>query len=294
MSERKNIQLCYPFETKRLESWGYPVLVQPKLDGERCRALFNNVYPGVGGWKLLSSTEEIIISMQHISTELYKSNISPHLELDGELYLHGQPFEEIHSRVSRRVNPHPEADKIEYHIFDLCSNESDSQYERLYTLNKLKTQLKDDKVKIVKTILVHNFDHLWEIYNQFLSEGYEGMIVRHPGANYLRRRSIYVMKFKPKKDDYYTVVGVKEEVDKFGNPKGRLGALLCQDEGQEVTFSVGSGLTDEDRRKYWGVDLTGWLCHIQYQHITPGKGVPRFPVFVKLIEPLHLKEKNNE
>jgi len=34
--KRAGVQLCYPFEEKRLAKWEPPYIVQPKLDGERC------------------------------------------------------------------------------------------------------------------------------------------------------------------------------------------------------------------------------------------------------------------
>jgi hypothetical protein len=50
---RTGIMLCYPFEEKRLNKWGNKFLLQPKLDGDRCRAIFDEY----GKVKLLSSEE---------------------------------------------------------------------------------------------------------------------------------------------------------------------------------------------------------------------------------------------
>ena len=94
-----------------------------------------------------------------------------------------------------------------------------------------------------------------------------------------------MMKFKPKKEDSYEIIGFKEELDKFGSPKGRLGALICK--GTDGTeFSVGSGLTEDNRIAYWKdrEALPGRSCRVQYQHITPGRRVPRFPVFIEVID----------
>ena len=38
-ARRKGIMLCAPLEEKRLLRWTPPYLVQPKLNGERCRAI---------------------------------------------------------------------------------------------------------------------------------------------------------------------------------------------------------------------------------------------------------------
>jgi ATP-dependent DNA ligase len=96
------------------------------------------------------------------------------------------------------------------------------------------------------------------------------------------------MKFKPKKSDTYRIVGYAQMVDKDGSPKPMLGKLFCQAQDGEETFKVGSGMTDEFRREYWpsekAEELVGNLLHVEYQHITPGRGVPRFPVFKKIIK----------
>ena len=271
--KRTGIMLCYPFEEKRLARWEAPYIVQPKLDGVRCRAV-----PTSKGYVLLSSTEELIVSVPHINEALDQSGFS--MELDGELYLHGSSFEDIVSVTARTVNYHPEFAAMEYHVFDVV-NESIQLGRSLWLAGQHKNFKKP--LAPVPTYITHSLDDIMERYVQFLNTGYEGIIVRHFALKFERKRSTFMMKFKPKKSDWYTVTGYKEEIDKHGDPKGRLGALICcGDDGTE--FSVGSGLDDSQRSSYWADRdrLVGSLCHVQYQHITPGKRVPRFPVFVEV------------
>ena len=284
MSKRQGIQLCYPFEEKRLLSWEPPWIVQPKLDGERCRAVFSG--DDNRGYVLLSSELNEIISVPHITQALndlhFEFGITD--ELDGELYCHGMALEQIHSRIGRTVNLHSEHEQIEYHIFDLVSH--DSQYLRSLRLAQAIewSKLANWPLKRVPFFVCETMEDLWERYVHFLNTGYEGIIVRHLSASYERKRSRFVMKFKPKKSDWYTVVGATEEVDKNGQPKNALGALVCESDGER--FTVGSGLTRSQREQLWSVaeTLPGRLCHVQYQHSTPGRGVPRFPVFVEIVK----------
>jgi ATP-dependent DNA ligase len=280
-AKRSGIQLCYPFEEKRLEKWNPPYITQPKLDGVRCRALRHTTNDGHWTWLLVSSTEDLIISCPHIIEALEMMDIPTDiLELDGELYHHGWSFEEVYSVTSRTVNIHPDYKKIQFHVFDEIV-EILSQAKRLVNLNGIEFNTTITRVphKIafsLKDVMAH--------YREYLDDGYEGIIVRHFEAPYLRRRSIYMMKFKPKKSDSYLIVGYKEEIDKYGEPKGRLGALICESDGQQ--FSVGSGLDDSTRKRLWSIrdSLAGQYAHIEYQHITPGRGVPRFPIFVSITE----------
>jgi hypothetical protein len=94
-----------------------------------------------------------------------------------------------------------------------------------------------------------------------------------------------MMKLKPKKEDIYKIVGYKEEVSISNTPKNRLGSLICV--GSDGTeFSVGSGLSDEERLNLWNIrdNLKGMYVRIAYQHITPGRKVPRFPIYMEVID----------
>jgi len=271
-TRRSGIMLCYPFEEKRLARWNPPYLVQPKFDGERCRAV------RVGGaYLLLSSEENVIVSVPHIN-EAADKLLTSH-ELDGELYVHGWSFEEIHSVVSRTKNLHPDYQAINFHVFDVVVG--GPQYVRSKVVPELNLK---PPLFSVPTVPCWTLDDIMKTYDQLIEQGYEGIVVRHIDNEYIRRRSPLVMKFKPKKDNFYEIIDYKEEIDKEGHPKGRLGALVCRG-SDETIFSVGSGLTDEDRETIWSTreELAGKLCHVQYQHLTPGKGVPRFPVFISVV-----------
>ena len=281
MSKRSGILLCYPFEEKRLLKWTPPYIVQPKLDGERCRAVYDECL----GWQLISSELNIFNSVPHINSSLLFSNIPPSMELDGELYRHGLSFEEVHSRVSRTVNLHSDHTDIHYYVFDIVDSNL-PQWQRIQILRNLEDMLCVG-IRIVPSYLAEDLEGVLKSYDKILNDGYEGIIVRNIDAAYIRRRSLFVMKFKPKKDDFYEIVGFKQMIDKSGNPKEMLGALICKGD-DNTEFSVGSGLTDEMRLRWWPEEcaqtLIGRQVHVQYQHITPGKGVPRFPVLLEILD----------
>jgi DNA ligase-1 len=275
--------LAYPFEEKRLATWSPPYLVQPKLDGERCRAVFSG--EDNRGYLLVSSEQHEILSVPHLNAALNNWHFSTgrNDELDGELYCHGLSFEQIHSRVGRTANYHEDFAAIEFHMFDVVSD--DPQFKRTADMMKLKPL--PQFCRFVRTELASSLDDIFHWYNEFLTDGYEGIVVRSISAPYVRKRSTQLMKFKPKKSDWYRVVGVQEEISKDGEPKGTLGALICSgDDG--TRFSVGSGLTAAQRKDLWAqkheLFMADHFCHVQYQHITPGKKVPRFPVFVEVLK----------
>lgn len=276
----KNIMKCVPFEEKRLLKWEPPFIVQPKYDGIRCRAIpLEN-----GEFMLLSSEENIIYSVPHINTEL--NHFMPRVEWDGELYSHGLPFEQITSITSRTVNIHPDHESIKYHIFDIAK-EGISQHSRLAELISYKYRFQESShLELAPYWICDNLEEIMKVYDKLISMNYEGIIVRHCQAPYVRKRSTGVMKFKPKKEDEYVICGYEEERTVNGVSKGTLGSLVLSSNDGENTFSVGTGFTEEQREKLWKARerLCGKVVRIQYQHLTSGKKVPRFPVFVEVVE----------
>lgn len=268
---------CYPFEEKRLAKWHPPYIVQPKYDGVRCRAIPLQTSMDQG-FMLLSSEENIIFGVPHINIALQRLGIRA--ELDGELYTHGLPFEEIVSVTSRQVNIHPDHQKIQYHIFDIINSEPQMRrtliIENLHNLNPW--------IKVAPFYLCESLDEVTKAYDSIVNMGYEGIIVRHVAAPYERKRSTYVMKFKPKKEDVYEIVRFEEEFTVDGMSKDSLGALVCKS-GDGHLFNVGTGFTRDQRNEFWKTrdELVGNFARVKYQHITSGRNVPRFPVFVDII-----------
>lgn len=280
---RVGVQLCSPFEEKRLLKWRVPaVFCQPKLDGERCRAIIENKEV-----RLISSEGNEIYSVPHIAYALAEQlGHMDYLELDGELYHHGMSFEEIHSRVGRTKNIHDDCGAIQYHVFDIIqasrAGHVIEQDIRIGILNALFEIIAPPIIPVHSRKERPVVSDIWEAMDDYTSDGYEGIIVRHPFAIYERKRSLYIMKFKPKQSDIYEIVGCEEEISQHGIPKNSLGAFICAGPNGE-RFNVGSGFTQAQRKYYWENrgELIGNFAKIKFQHRT-SKGVPRFPIFIEL------------
>jgi ATP-dependent DNA ligase len=277
-SRRSGIQLAYPYEPHCLTKWSRPLLVQPKLNGNRCRALLSQQ-----GITLLSSEENEIFSVPHI-VEALNSLPKVTLELDGELYVHGMSKQAIDSITGRTKNIHPDCAKMQFHIFDLVA-ESVQQYPRLGMLyTDLRPHLdRHPCLQVVDTHRVETVDEVAGLFHSYVSEGYEGIIVRNPDSYYLRKRTNQMLKWKARAKDSYLIVGYTEEVDQYGTPKGRLGSLTCEKDRQQ--FNVGSGtlLTHQMREILWAVrdTLPGRYALILYPELTE-RGVPSHPTIIEI------------
>lgn len=273
--KRSGIQLCYPFEERRLLNpkfgWKWPVICQPKLDGDRIRVLANGKYNPV---ILLSSTQHIITSLPHINKAFQEQNL--YGEFDGEGYRHGWNFGQINGVISRTVNLHPNHKKIAFYCFDLINNHP--QINRISTLTDLKF---DYPIVKVPFNIAYNMIELMNFYNKYLDNEYEGIIIRHLLANYIRKRSRFVMKFKPKKKDMYNVIDI---IEGNGEHHGMVGTFICSRD-EEKSFSVGAGEIKHDKRKaIWNNrrDYIGAIIQVNYQSITKN-GIPRFGLAKEIV-----------
>jgi DNA ligase-1 len=275
----KNIMKCVPFSEDRLLKWKPPYIVQPKYDGFRCRAMPIETGLTRNEYLLLSSEENIFYSVPHLN-EIF-SNLNLRSELDGELYCHGIDFNSLSSIVSRTINLHPDYKRVQFHCFDIINDQP--QMKRLLQIENLREV--SPWIVVSPFWVCETLDDIMMAYDKLIELKYEGIIVRHYMAPYERKRSTMLMKFKPKKDDTYKIVNVVEEVSKEGIPKNRLGALVCKS-GDGNLFHVGTGFNDEERERLWNnrETLPGMNAKVQYQHLTTGKQVPRFPVFVEVID----------
>ena len=276
MRKRTGIQLCYPFEEHRLLEakfgWTWPVIVQPKLDGERMRALCGLTT------LLLSSTENRIHSVPHIHEEL--KIIKEYIELDGELYNHEWDFDQINSVVSRTKNLHEDFEQISYYVFDIISEET--QIYRTSGLIDLFTRYNFKYLKIVSNTICYSLKEVMRMYNEYLRQGYEGIIIRDTNSHYVRKRSRFVMKFKPKKTDIYKIIDL---IEGSGEHSGMVGAFVCQG-FDETHFKVSAGEFDHAERKiFWNFreKVIGKFLLISYQNLTKNQ-VPRFGIAKEIVD----------
>jgi DNA ligase-1 len=105
-------------------------------------------------------------------------------------------------------------------------------------------------------------------------EGAEGLMLRQPGSMYHNGRSGSLLKVKSIHD--YEAKVLAHERGK-GKNASCTGALLCVlPNGKK--FSVGSGLTDKDRRS---PPKIGAIITFRFQELTDS-GIPRFPRYIGL------------
>ena len=234
----------------------YPCYVQPKLDG--MRALYEKT-------KLISRKGKDIDTMGHIVDDIM---MSTHQILDGELYAHGRNFQENMRLIKKDRGE--ETQEVKFHVYDLVSP---APFIERY--NRLKEIIEDYwTVELVPTYKIHSEQGLKEAHAKFLSESYEGTIVRHSDAGYgINKRDSQLLKYKDFIDETYTVYAVLPS-DK--NPKQ---AVVHCINGEGKTFGCGMKFSHAEREQILidKSEYVGKTAEIRFFEYSED-GIPRFPV----------------
>lgn len=269
-----------------LDQVRYPVLCTPKFDGIRC--IIQN---GVAVSRTLKPIPNLHI--QQLLSEL-PSN------LDGELIVHKKTFNQIQSEVMREDG---EPD-VTYYVFDII----DTKIPYRSRMDFLRDVELPSFCKKVLPVEIDNEETLKEYEEEAVDEyGFEGIMIRDPEGPYKYGRSTakqgWLCKLKRFSDDEAKIVGYEElfhneneaTLDALGHTKrshkkegmvaaGTLGAWILEKNGKR--FKVATGMTMEDRAKYWETreEMIGqW---VKYKHQESGaKDLPRFPVFLGIRHP---------
>ena len=269
-----------------LKSVIYPVYCTPKYDGIRCV---------IRGGVALSRTLKPIPN-KHVQKILKDCPDG----LDGELICPGKTFNEIQSAIMS-VEGTPE---FMYHVFDII--DPDAPYtDRMEMLEDL--ELPSCCQKVFPNIVYDEAELLGYEHEAVEEWEFEGIMIRDGEGPYKFGRSTqkqgWLCKLKRFQDAEATIIGYEElmhnwndsEEDERGHtkrsskqegkvPAGTLGAFIVRD--GDKTFKVATGMTAEDRAKYWEMrdSMIGKLVKYKYQE-SGAKHLPRFPVFIGLRHP---------
>ncbi len=264
------VQLAQKFEEKRLKGRIH-VAVEPKLDGIRCFALVRGghatLYARSG--KLISNFDDTIgAELAGLGDGCY----------DGEIM--GKDFTALMQQAYRKDDVDVRDTYLA--LFDyLPMEEWESKETALscsdrYAELKRRIPKKSKHLRLVPRLKVAaEYGPIKELHDQYVSQGYEGAMVKDLGAPYLFGRGHEVMKLKAFHDTDLRIEGF---VEGTGKHEGKLGSVLVSYEGVEV--QVGSGWSDELREQVWNnkKEFLGRMIEVRYQEVTEN-GALRFPTF---------------
>ena len=239
-------------------------LTQPKLNGIRAKW-----HPELKA--LITRNGNPVLSCNHIIEQL--KTLPDGIGYDGELYLEGIPFQELNGAIRRQKQQFTDCQFI---MFDI---------ETPGTFKERASQMADilgaNKLTHIKRVQTGPQVGIEAQFYRFLTEGYEGIILRERDSLYVDGRKGQILKYKPVFDMEATLVGLEPTASKHA---ATFGALLLQIPGSTRVFTC-SGLSDKDRAAIHKAWTTKWRDQATLVPITveygalSTDGVPIFPRF---------------
>jgi len=137
---------------------------------------------------------------------------NPDMILDGELYCHGIPLQRI-SGCARLKEWEDRCNILEYWIYDIVSDKPFiERFEILMDLQELMQG--EEKIQVIDHYSLAGWSVIKKRHDQFVEEGYEGLVMRAPNKEYGigKRSSLYLIKLKNYLDGEYKIVGYKDKL----------------------------------------------------------------------------------
>jgi DNA ligase-1 len=271
----------------------YPVAVSAKLDGVRC---------------LVQDGQLVSRNLKPIPNVHIQKSLGLFLKLDGldgELIVGSPTAKDVFQTTQSAVMSKAGEPDFKFHVFDLYDRMASFQDRDQRLEVKLAGMCGTENIIQVKQHIIYSAEQLLKLEEHYLTEGYEGLIMRSLGSQYKQGRSTLnegaLIKLKRFADAEAVVIGMEEKLHN-GNTaiKNALGQLersskksgmvgtntmgTLQVRGingpfKGMEFGVGSGFTDAQRAAIWGdPKLIGKV--LTYKYFPVGcKDAPRFPVF---------------
>lgn len=196
----------------------------------------------------------------------------PAIPLDGELWMGRGRYEEV-SSIVRIQQPHDGWRNVRLMIFDLPAHGGTFD-QRVIAMNRVMIESDSPYLAIIEQQHVGSEEDLLKWLHTVIEQGGEGLILHRETAYYASGRSQDLLKFKLFTDAEATVIGYRPGKGQFA---GQTGSLIVRTD-QGVTFSIGSGLSHEQRRHPPPLQSR---VTFRYQGLTKN-GIPRFPVFLRI------------
>jgi DNA ligase-1 len=236
--EKKFFQPMLAHERAKYEKllFTVPTWVQPKLDGMR---VYQDTY-------LYSRTGEKVVSCPHLEQAILK-------ELDGELYNHSlkNDFNELMSLARKTKPTTSDLEKsrvLQLHTYDYPGLPNHVFSERHDLLTRLVQEYDfGGQIVLVPKYKVYTLEDIEKYHEQFLSEGYEGTMIRLDLGGYENKRSKQLLKYKNWQDAEWDIIDITEGT---GNRAGCAATVTILINGTVLCYPTMTG-TEEYMRAVW-------------------------------------------
>lgn len=284
------VMLCSQFEQKLVDKVKFPAIVQKKEDGMRFNAIVRE-----GKCEFRSRNGKEIQLLGNLENEFICLADGMDVVFDGELlvanddgFCDRQTGNGILNKANKGTIKPDEAVKVHAQLWDMIpyiyfvSGHCPTPYVERFT--RLAEKGFPDKIHLVDTHIVKSLDEAQHIFEQYLADGFEGIILKDGSGEWEDKRAKHQIKFKGEMECDLKIVDVEEGTGKYA---GMLGAIVCESADGILRVNVGSGFNDEHRKTLKKKDLIDRIVAIKYNMRSKNKAGDEslfLPIFVELRE----------
>ena len=139
-------------------------------------------------------------------------------------------------------------------------------------------------VNILPALPIDDYEQAEVLFNDALANGEEGVIVKNGDSPWENKRSKYQVKMKAELEADLLVEAVNDGTGKY---EGLVGSLSCTTKDGNLKVNVGSGLTDEDRKKDPD-EFIGKIVSVKYNEKIIDKNSENWSLFLPIFQELRL------
>ena len=184
--------------------------------------------------------------------KFFKEN--PTIILDGELYKHGKTLQQISGAARMEKNAY-DCDWLQYWVYDCydTANPDITAKDRQiflannfpYPVNSEFNEIIEAEIIIVDQHKVSGEENIWKLHDQYVSEGFEGCVIRDPNRPYKPNgRTNDMLKFKNYKSEDFKVIDYQ-----LGSRGSEDMTFICELEDGRTFKAMPCG-TREDKEEY--------------------------------------------
>jgi len=294
--------LASAFDQKLVDRVTWPALAQVKMDGMRFNAVVRN---GACEFRSRNGKEVNIPSAAFAQVFVHMAAyFGTDMVFDGELmvvnefgrHLDRKTGNGILNKAVKGTMSEAEAQQVRATLWDaipLIDFERgyfDEAYQiRLAKLSNCVSDCKDQRarhlghlIELIRSQPVQSQHEAQTMFNQLLSQGEEGIILKTQDGVWENKRSRSLIKFKGELECDLRCVGWEEGTGKNAN---RLGALVLESDCGGIRVNVGTGFSDADRDGITVSNSVGRIVSVKYNtritDKTSSVGSLFLPVFVE-------------
>ena len=242
--------LCSQFDQKIVNKLKFPAMVQLKMDGMRFNAIVKDnavTFRSRNGKEinLLGNLEQEFIAMARGSNLVFDGEL---VVSDKGVLLDRQTGNGILNKAVKGTISDLEAHKVHATLWDVIPYEhfiagkGTANYAIRFSM--LQTMSMPAKIHLVENKMVGTFDEAQEIFEGYLADGQEGIILKSMDGVWEDKRSKDQIKMKGELECDLKIVGIQEGTGKY---VGKVGAYLCESSDGIIKVDVGSGFKDDQR-----------------------------------------------